>query len=547
MTLIKATEAGITPSARTAEIGLFAVVLSVVSLLLLLGCINVANLFLARASDRSREMAVRVALGASRSNLIRQLMVESMLYATLSAAAGLCLAAWAIGVVNRIALPMNITVRPDLTLSTPVLGWTLVVTMLTTVVFGLWPALRATRPSLVPALKGESAAGGSRSRSRRAMVIAQAALSVLLLAGAGFFLMNLREATQVDKGFASEGLVLAGLDPSLQGYARSEIVAFQDRLLDRLRSTPQVAYAALVAEAPLGVGSSDADVDIPGYVPSAKESMAVFYAATTPSYFATMAIPIRGRDFEARDDSTSVPVVIVNQQFVDRFFPGTNGLSQTVRFAGRSRTVVGVVPTGKYRSLGEAPTAFLWLPQAQSWRAAMTLVVRSRGPADGVMALVQREIATLDPNMPISSLRTMDAHLAFALLPARIAAIALASFGGLGLLLAAIGIYGVMTHAVVQRTREIGIRLALGASPGQIERSLLRDGMTLVAIGLGIGLGVAALSARLLRHLLYDGGGSALPVYSIIVAVLGTVAFAATIIPARRAARIDPALAMRSE
>lgn len=547
MAAIAARAAGITPGMRAAEVGLFTVVMVVVGLLLLLACVNVANLFLARATDRSREMATRIALGAGRRALLRQLLVESLLYAVVAALVGLCLAWVAIGVVNRVAIPIGITTRPDLGLRAPVLAWTALLTLLTTLLFGLWPALRATRPSLVPALKGEPAAGGSRSRARRLMVVAQAALSMLLLTGAGFFLTNLRHATTLDKGFVGDGIVLAGLDPSLQGYTRAAVRELQDQLLERLRGSALVTSAALVADVPLGVGSSEDDVDVPGYVPEPQESMAIYYAAATPGYFATMGIPLRGRDFTAQDDSASLPVVIVNQRFVERFFPGEDGLGRTLRFAEVERTIIGVVPTGKYRSLGEDPTAHLWLPQAQHWRSAMTLVLRSSGEAEAAIGLLRREMAALDPNLPLSAPRTMDSHLGFAMLPARITAGALGAFGIIGLLLAAIGIYGVASHTVAQRTREIGIRLAIGASTGQVLGALVREALVLVAIGIALGLAAAMLAARALRHLLYGGGGNDAITYVAVASLILGVALVATLLPARRAARVDPAVALRSE
>ncbi|MCA0374527.1 MAG: ABC transporter permease [Gemmatimonadetes bacterium] len=547
MAVIAAKDAGISPDIRSAELGLFGVVVVVVGLLLLLACGNVANLFLARATDRSREMATRIALGATRGTLVRQLLVESLLYAVIAAAVGLLLAAWAIAAVNRLTLPLNLTVRLDLALNVPVLAWTACLTLLTTVVFGLWPALHATRPSLVPALKGAPASGGTRSRARRAMIVAQAAVTVVLLSAAGFFLANLRHAAQVDKGFASDGLILAGLDPSLQGYTREETATFQRRLLERLRASPTVQSAALVAEVPLGVGSSDQSVEIPGYVPSPQESMTILYAAATPGYFATMGIPMRGRDFVDDDNASAQPVVVVNQHFVDRFWPGSDGVGKTVRIADRERVIVGVVPTGKYRRLGEAPTAFVWLPQEQQWRSSMSVVMRVRGGASQATALLRREVAALDANLPLGAPRTMDEHLAYALLPARLTAAALGAFGALGLLLASIGVYGVMAHAVAQRTREIGIRMALGASPRQLVRGMMREGLSLVTGGAVLGLVLAALAARALRSILSAGAGDALATCGAVTLVLVVVSAVATAIPARRAALVDPALAMRSE
>ncbi|MBK7907984.1 MAG: ABC transporter permease [Gemmatimonadetes bacterium] len=544
---IAAEAAGITPGIRTAQIGIFGVIAVVVGLLLLLACSNVASLFLARANDRACEMATRLALGAGRGALVRQLLVESLVYAAAAAGAGLFLASMAIGLVNRISLPISVAVRPDLRLSAPVLAITALITVVTALIFGLWPALQSTRPSVVSALKGEAAAGGVRSRARRALVVLQAALSMILLTGAGLFLANLERATAVEKGFVSDGLLLAGVDPSLQGYSRAATEQFQGALLGRLQASPMVVSAAFVADPPLGIGSSEDDVEIPGRARRPEESMSIFFSGTTPGYFETMGTPVRGRDFGARDDSSAAAVIIVNQRFVDRFWPGEDGLGKVVRFDDRERTIIGIVPTGKYRSLGEDPTAYLWLPQAQQWRAAMNLVVRTRGLPDEVRGLIRREVAALDPNLPLAGPHSMDEHLGYVLLPARMSAMAFGAFGGIGLLLAAIGLYGVMAHAVSQRTREIGIRMAIGASPRQVVGSLVREGVTLVAIGTIAGILAATVGASLLRHLLLGAGGNLAMTCASVAVLLLTVALVATVLPARRASAIDPAIALRRE
>jgi predicted permease len=539
-------EAGMHPRFQKAQVGLSAVVMAVVLMLLLIACVNVANLFLARARDRSREMAIRLSIGAGRWQLVRQLLTESIVFAIVAGSAGLLVAWWVIALVNHIRLPIGIAIQPNLSLSVPVLLFTLGVSLATGIIFGLVPALQATRPALVPALKGESPAGASRSRASRGLVVAQMALSLVLLVCAGLFLRSLRAATTMDTGFAADNLLLASLDPGLQGYDRARTHAFYQRLLERLRANPQVRAVSLATTLPLGIGSSDAGIDVPGYVPAKGERMNIDYNIIVPDYFTAMGIRIlRGRDFTAHDDSTAAGVVIVNQRFVDRFWPGQDPIGRTVTRGKRTLTVVGLVPTGKYHSLGEPATAFMYFPQEQQWVSAMALTVRTTGDPAALATVVRNEVAALDPELPVSDVRTARSHLGIALLPARLVGGALGVFGLLGLVLAAVGMYGVMSYSVAQRTREIGIRMAVGAARGQVVRLVIGQGLALVLIGTVIGLAGALAGTRLVRGFLY--GASALdPVAFIAVpAVLLGVALLAIWVPARRAATVDPMVALR--
>ena len=546
--LIPTTKAGIHPMLKNAEVGLSSVVMAVVAILLLIACVNVANLFLARARDRAREMAIRLSLGAKRRALIRQLLVESFLFALVSGVAGLAVAWWAIGVANRVSLPMDITFRPGLSVSPKVLLFTLGVTVLTGFLFGLAPALQATRPSLVPALKGEEAAGESRSRLTRGLVVAQVALSIVLLVSAGLFLRNLSAATNVDKGFNADNMLIAAVDPGLQGYTRARADEFYRQLAERLQANPDVVAVGYATYLPLSLNESDSGVEIPGYTPGKNENMSVQNSSVTPGYFAAMGIPLReGRAFRAQDDSGAVPVLIVNEQFAHRFWPGQDALGKTVHTHGRDWTVVGVVPTGKYFSLGEEPTAFYYTPEAQQWSYGMQIAIRTRGTPLNEVSALRSAVAALDPNMPLSDVRTMENHLGIALLPARVTGWALGIFGLLGLLLASVGIYGVMAYSVSQRTREIGIRMAIGAGGSAVIRLLMRQGLTLVLVGTGVGLVGAVAAERLIRGQLYGGNGMDLVTFVVVPLVLLVVATGAIWIPARRAAGLDPVLALRQE
>ncbi|MDH5235657.1 MAG: ABC transporter permease, partial [Gemmatimonadota bacterium] len=497
--LVLQSEAGIHPTMRGAQVGLSAVVMVVVVLLLLIACVNVANLFLARARDRSREMAIRLALGARRAALVRQLLVESLVFSLVAGAVGLLVATWTIRIVNGVQLPMDVDFQPDLRLSPLVLAFSLGVTLVTGVLFGLAPALQATRPALIPALKGEAPAGASRSRTSKGLVVAQMALSIVLLISAGLFLANLRNATAIDKGFVADNLLIAELDPALQGYSRARTEEFYRRLKDRLEANPAVRSLAMIDQVPLGLGSSDSGVEIPGYTPAENEGMSIMFARVTPGYFSTMGIPLlKGREFTPQDDSSAVRAMVVNQRFVDRFWAGQEAVGKSFRRGGREYTVIGVVPTGKYRRLGEDPEAFMWMSQAQSWESGMALLIRTNADPEALAGFLRSEVAALDPNLPLSSVRTMDKHLGISLLPARLTGAALGVFGILGLLLASVGMYGVMAYSVSQRTREIGIRMAIGAAARDVVQLVMRQGLTLVLIGTVIGLGGALAASRLL-------------------------------------------------
>jgi predicted permease len=541
-------DAGMHPSVRSAQVGLSAVILAVVGVLLLVACVNISNLFLARANDRGKEMAVRLALGAKRSQLFRQLLAESLVFAVASGVAGILVALVAVKLLNGVTLPMDIGFRPNLEVNPRVLLFTLGVTLLAGLLFGLAPAVQATRPSLVPALKGESPAGAGRSRVRRGLIIAQMALSIILLTSAGLFLSNLRTATTLDVGFKPVGAVTAHLAPDLQGYDRPKMEQFYRTLTERLSAVPRVEAVGLTESLPLGLDGSDTSVEIPGYTPAEGEGMNINYSSVTPGYFDAIGTRIlRGRDFTERDDSSTARVVIVNQRFVDRFWPGQDGVGRIVRRGRREYTIVGVTGTGKYRTLGEDPIAFMWFAQAQSWNAGMNVVVRGGGEPAVLLAAIRREVAALDPQMPIVNLQTLTDHLGTTLMPARIAGGALGLFGVIGLLLAGIGMYGVMSHSVGQRAREIGIRMALGATSGGVIALVMRQGLGQVLLGCGLGIAGAAGAFVLIRGVLY--GTSSLTAATFVGApiVLLAVAALALLIPARRASRLDSVVALRRE
>ncbi len=546
--LVLQSEAGIHPMFKSAQVGLSTVIMAVVVLLLLIACVNVANLMLARASDRAREMAVRLSVGAGRGVLIRQLLTESLVLAVFAGGAGLLVAWWAIGVANRTigSMPSDFQITADLRVSRAVLLFTLGVSVVTGVIFGLAPALQATRPALIPALKGEAPAGRSRSRMTRGLVVAQMALSIVLLVSAGLFLRNLEAATKVDKGFVADNLMTAEVDPGMQGFTRARTEEFYRQIGERLGEMPNVKAVTFANTLPLSINGSDWGISVPGYTPGPNEGMSIDMTIVAPGYFEAIGTPLlRGRGFTPQDDSSS-RAIVVNQRFADRFWPNQDPIGRTVRIQGRDHTVIGLTPTGKYRRLGEDPTAFMYLAQAQHWESGMNILIRTTGDPNAVVPRLRQEVAAFDPTLPLANVQTMDNRLGLAFLPARLAATVLGVFGLLGLVLASLGVYGVMSHAVAQRHREIGIRLAIGAAGDRVVRLLMRDGMTLVAIGLAIGLAGAVAGARLLSGLLYGSGLD--PVTFVVVPlVLGLVAVLAIWVPARRAAAVSPVVALRQE
>jgi predicted permease len=546
--LVLQSDAGIHPTFRSAQVALSSVVMAVVGVLLLIACVNVANLFLARSRDRAREMAIRLSLGAKRSRLVKQLLTESLLFAGASGLAGVGLAYWVIALANRIRLPLDVDFSADLQLSPMVVAFAFAVSLVTGLLFGLAPALQATNPSLIPALKGEAPAGQSRSRASKGLVVAQMALSIVLLVSAGLFLQDLKNATTVDKGFVTENLLVADLAPGLQGYSRARSEELYRRLRETLMGTPNVKAVGYVGNLPLGLSESDSWVEIAGYAPAKNENMSLQTTQVTPGYFEAMGIPIKeGRAFTERDDSASARVMMVNEQMAKKYWAGKSPVGRIVRYGGRDHTVIGVVPTGKYNRLGEPPTPFYYTALAQHWNQGMSIAIRTAGDPETVAPALRTAVASFDETLPVSDIRTMTKHLGIALMPARLAGAALGVFGLLGLVLASVGMYGVIAYTVSQRRREIGIRMAIGAAGGDVVGMIMKQGLSLVIIGAAIGIGGALGASRLLRGILYSPSVIDPATFVGVPFLLTAVAALASWLPARRASGVDPLEALRRE
>jgi macrolide transport system ATP-binding/permease protein len=529
-----------------------AVAMGVVVLVLLLACTNLVNMLLARASERRLEIAVRLAIGAGRARILRQLLTESVLLALLGSALGLALSYGAIELA-RFKLPVFFGFTPiELQVDWRVLVFTLALSFLTGLFFGLLPALQATRPDLLPALKNESTLGGHRRlRLQNVLVVAQISLSLVLLLCAGLVLRGLLRAQQIDPGFNPGQAVEVSFNPELQQYDRERSRELQRQVLERVRSLPGLQAAALTAHPPLTSSESGGrGVFIQGDAPkTATQAPIVLTTSISLDYFRTMETRLlQGRDFTAQDDAPSPPVAIVNEAFARRFWPGENPIGKRFNFTtGKWIEIVGIAQDGKYSSLAETSQPFVYLPLAQNYASAVTLIARGTGDPNLLLAAIRKEIHGMDENLTPYDARTMLEHMELPLAPARAAATALGGFGALALLLAAVGVFGVMSHAVTQRTREIGVRIALGAGSKEIIKLIVGQGALLVGIGVGIGLGVAGLLTRLLANLLF--GVSALDplTFAGVTALLAATAFLACYLPARRAIKVDPMIVLRQE
>ena len=540
------------PEIRNSVIGFSSVLMGVVGLVLLLACVNLANLLLARATERRKELAIRLAVGASRTRIIRQLVTESVLLSLAGGLGGLLLAAWINDLVASIKLPTDISLVFDLHLDWRVLTFAIGVSLATGIIFSLLPAFQSSNPELVPALKDEASMGGfRRSRLRNALVVAQVALSLVLLICAGLVVRSLQAARQTRPGFTPENAVALSFDLGLQGYTEEKGRAFQRELLERTRSLPGIRSVALTSVVPLTIDYSSTSIYIEGQ-PSlgSNELPLAIPNEVTPDYFRTMEIPLRGRDFTEQENKTESRVAIVNETFARRFFGKQDAIGRRFNFSGPENPyweVIGVAGDGKYNSLGEDPKAAFYRPMLRDYSTNATLVARTSGDPQASLAALRNELQNLDPTLPLYNVETLTEHMSVPLFPFRIAATVLGSFGVLAIILAAIGIYGVMSYVVVGRTREIGVRLALGASRRAVLFLIIRQGMTLAVIGLGIGLIVALALSRLLANLLFGVSAIDPVTFAGVCLLLGAVAILACYLPARRATKVDPLVALRYE
>ena len=552
ITVLPEGESRLFPDVRGPVLGVSALLFLVVLAVLLIACANVASLFLARAMGRQREVAVRLALGATRGRVVRQLVTESVLLATLGGVLGVVISFWLSGLLLSARLPIPVPLALDLSPDLRVLAFALLLAVATGLLVGLAPALQASRPELLSALKDNSGASlAPRSRLRGGFVVGQAALSILLLVMAGLFLRSLQRASSIDLGFAArDGLVLA-TDLGLTAYDNARVHTFQQELLRRARELPGVRAAGLTGALPLSLFGNRSGLTIEGYAPQPGENLEVGRGAVSPGYLEALELPLlQGRAFTDQDRSEAPLVALVSESFARRYWPEREAIGRRVSVQGAEgpwREVVGVVHDAKYTTLGEAPTPFFYLPVAQVDAERTSLLLRTHGDPTALAGSVRALVHQLDPALPVEAIGTFQEHLSFALLPARAGGLALGAFGLLGLLLASLGVYGVVAYGVAQRRREIGIRIALGAKGAVVVGLVVRDALRLVTIGLGIGLLLAAVAGFLARGMLY--GLAPLDPVAFVTGplVFGLVALGASYLPARSATRVDPMTALRTE
>jgi predicted permease len=531
------------------------VLMGMVGLVLLIACANVANLLLARASSRQREIAVRLALGARRGRLVRQLLAESFVLSVLGGAVGIVFAAWTGDLLIR-ALPIDnatriFSVEPNLRVGLFAFG----LSLLTGLVFGLVPAFQSTRPALASTLKNESGSvmGGTGAfRFRKGLVVAQVALSLLLLIGAGLFTRSLINLRSLHPGFETERLLAFSVDPSLNGYDLKRRFALFEELQQELGAEPGVRLVSMASEALMTNSNSSSTVAVKGYEAKEGENMNPNFNGVGPEFFATLGIPVvAGREFTSADRMDAPPVAVVNETFARYFFGEKDPLGRTFAL-GREKdkeiTIVGVAKDGKSASLREEPLRFVYLPYAQETGVGqLTFYVRSTVPPESLGPRVRQVVQRVDSTLPVTELKTMSMQIRESLFVERMVATLSAAFGFLATLLAALGLYGVMSYAVSLRTREIGVRVALGAERGTVLRMVLKDVAVLALIGVAVGLPSGYGLGRLVESQLFGLTARDPLTFVVATATLLLAAFLAGYFPAARATRVDPMIALRYE
>jgi predicted permease len=528
------------------------ILMAVVGGVLLIACANLANLLLARAAARRREIAVRLALGAGRGRLIRQLITETLLLGFLGGGLGLLAASFGTRSLLRIMesgrADVQLNVSPDMR----VMGFTALLSILTALLFGFFPALRASRADLTSALKegganGES--GGSRRALSRGLIVAQIALSLTLVVGAGLFLRSLRNLHAIDLGFKPEQALLATLDPSHSGRAKDEIRALYSSLLEGLHSLPGVQSASRSWINPIAGGGSSLQVTVDGRVPTPEMRNEMFTNWVAPRYFETLGVPLlRGRDFDSRDRPDSPKVAILNQKMARLYFGDEDPIGRRIRVGeqGDVREVIGVVGDANYLEIREQAPPTFYTSVLQGGEGS-EFAIRTTGDPSTLIPAVRREIESRAKGIAVVGIRPIMSQIDASIVEERLVALLSACFGCLALFIAAVGLYGVLSYAVARRTREIGVRMALGARATDVMRMILKEILTLSLIGLAIGLPIALAFGRLAADLLY--GLSPFDPVTLCVSALVILAAAliAGYLPARRAATVDPMAALRAE
>jgi len=526
--------------------------MAIVGLVLLIACANIANLLLVRSLRRGKEMALRTAVGASRFRIVRLLLTESVTLGVLGGAAGVLIAHWAIRVIRSRPASVDLPVYMDWTPDTRVLLFAIAVALLTGIVCGLMPALEASRPDLATVLKeGAGRSTGPRRRLSAILVAGQVGISMLLLIVAGLFIRGARKAEEVDLGFDRNNLQLLSVDLAKQNYDQARATAFIRRLLDEIEALPGVRAVSVASCIPFEHQGNESVFSDEQISIRRSDALSVFSNTVDVGYFGVMGIPVlRGRAFDKHDDESGPRVAVVNEALAMRLWPGKDPLQRKIRLAnGDSLQVIGVVKTGKYAFLTEDQRPYLYLPFRQNYTSPTIFHVRTAAAPAPLVSSLRQAVRSLDPDLPIYNVKTMQEHLQRGYVFSSIILGGALSglFGILGLALASIGLYGVVANTVSQRTREIGIRTALGAGSGNILRLVTRQSMMLVLAGAAGGLAGGLLVARLLKRVLFSVDPADLRTFLTVFVLLAIVAVVACLIPARRAIQVDPTVALRWE
>lgn len=540
------------PQARGAVLAFFGLLFAVVTLVLLIACANVAALLLARGEVRRRELGLRAALGADRRRLAQMLVVEGVWIGVLAGLAGFGFA----HVVTRalasfrppVPIPLTLSFEPD----ARVLALSILLGLLASMLFAVAPAMRVASGDLLSSLRDGGLASTARSRARRVLVVAQLVVTFVLLAGAGLFLRALDRARAMDPGFDTARLSVASLDLPLSGYTLERGRVLVDRLLEELRARPGVEAASVADHLTLGLGFTRTSYLVEGRPAPPTGQGEVGRQLVGPDWFRALGLPIvRGRAFTGDDRANAPGVVIVNETFAKRWWPGESAVGKRVNWSpdgsGPWMTVVGVARDTKYFSLGEAPQPFVYAPYVQGFDTEATIVVRSKRPPEGMAAEIAATARRLDPNLLVFDAMSIERHLGVALLPVRLASAMLTGMGAVALLIAGVGLFGLMAYDASQRRREIGLRIALGSTRRAVVGLVLRDGFRMVVTGVVLGAGAAAALAQLVRGQLYGVPPLDPLTYGAISLVLLVTGLAACGLPAREASRVDPMLVLRHD
>ncbi len=526
--------------------------LALAAVLLLLACANVANLLLVRSVTRRREIALRLSMGASRWRLVRQLLVESLLLALLGGGVAMLLTTWTAGTFAAFFPP---TANLPLTLNghtdRVVLLATLLISIVTAALFGVLPALRTSSLTPIAVLKeeaGSMSSGVHKSQLSRALVVAQLSLSLLLLICAGLFIRSLKNAQRLDPGFDPNHVLLASYELGPAGYSEAQGIAFHRQLLSKLEALPGVESVTLADFSPLSFTIHTDYVHPDGYVPQPHESMEIDRAVVGPNYFRTMRTPLlAGRDFTEQDSEKSQPVAIVNREFADRYWPGQDAVGKRISVYGQGFTVVGVARNGKYRRLVYAPEPVVFLPLFQDYYGLVIIHARVSGDPQTYAAAVERTVHELNADLPVFGVTTLKSSMRLGSIFERVAGTFAGAFGFVALILAAVGIYGVIAYTTRQRTHEIAIRMALGAGRYDVLRLVLGQGAKMALLGVALGLAAAMGLTRLMSDMLYGVSATDPLTFTAVAILLILVALVACYIPARRATKVDPMVALRYE